>query len=240
VCGRYYLLSAGDLLKKRFRLSGGLSPFAPRFNIAPSQDAPVIVDKGAGRVIVPMRWGLVPSWAADPSVGFKTINARAETAASKASFQEPMRSRRALVPADGFYEWKALAGSRTKQPHAIRLKSRAPFAFAGLWDRFTPGNGPPLSTFTILTTSANATVAPIHDRMPVILSPGAEEAWLDPRVEDVRALAPLLVPYDAAAMEAVPVSSAVSSTANDGPECLAPPAAEPLPDVARQRGFWDD
>ncbi len=207
---------------------------SPRYNIAPTQDAPVIVYDG-GRVLRPMRWGLVPSWAPDPSDISRTINARVETAAELPSFRESLQRRRALVPATGFYEWKKEGDGR--RPFAFRRRDGSPFAFAGLWDRWRARDGTALDTFTILTTDANHVVGGVHDRMPVILTPETESLWLDPAIEQPAKLAPALASPGSAALEAVEVSTAVNSPKNDGPEVLESPTSAPAP---RQRGLFED
>jgi len=214
MCGRYYLVSPAELVATRFHAVESL-PLRPRYNLAPQQEAPVVVDGGTRRLVL-MRWGLVPSWSKEAASGFRMINARAETAPEKPSFRGPFRKQRALVPADGFYEWKR-EGER-KQPFALRLASGEPFAMAGLWDRWRAPDGAEVLTFTILTTSANSLVSSVHDRMPVILPPEAEAAWLDPQ-SPPEALKALCGPF-AGAMEAVPVSTAVNNPRNDGPEIL--------------------
>jgi len=194
----------------------------PRYNIAPSQDVPAVIQNGetGGREFRPFRWGLVPSWAKDPAIGNRMINARSETAATKPTFRKPLRERRCLILADGFYEWKR-EGPR-KQPYHIRLQNGEPFAFAGLWDRWHPPDGEPLETCTILTTTANDLVQRLHDRMPVILPASAYGLWLDPTMRDVGPLQALLTPYPAAEMIAHPVSTRVNNPANETPECIAP------------------
>ncbi len=217
-----------DVLASRFHVRGERVPLLPRWNAAPGQDLPVVrADprvKGA-RVLEPMRWGLVPAWAGAPEDAGRPINARAETAAGKPTFKEPLRRSRALVPADGFFEWKK--GERGREPFAIRLKSRRPFAFAGIFDTWRPRSGPPLRTFAILTTRPNELVGTLHDRMPVILSPEGEEVWLDAEMQDPARLTPLFEPLDAAAMEVFAVSRHVNAPANDGPSVLEPPGPEP-------------
>ena len=219
MCGRYYFFTPADIVAGRFGLAGG-GALLPRFNIAPQSEAPVILAGGEGRRLVAMRWGLVPSWSKDPSSAYRMINARAETAPEKPSFRGPFRRQRALVPADGFYEWKR--EGETKRPFALRLSSKEPFAMAGLWDRWKTPDGGELLSFTILTTSANPLVSQVHDRMPVILPREAEGAWLDPTQSET-ALKSLLVPY-AGEMEAVPIGKAVNNPRNDGPELLTPVA----------------
>jgi putative SOS response-associated peptidase YedK len=247
VCGRYWLVTPADVLASRFRLRGERIPLLPRWNAAPGQDLPVVrLDprvRGA-RVLEPMRWGLVPSWAGGPEDAGRPINARAESAATKPTFKEPLRSRRALVPADGFFEWKK--GDRGGEPFAIRLKSRRTFAFAGLFDEWKPRGGPVQRTFAILTTRPNDLVGALHDRMPVILSPEGETLWLDPDVRDPAQLAPLFEPSDADSMEAFPVSRHVNAPAHDDPSVLEPPVPEaPRPPKARknrmsQRSLWEN
>jgi putative SOS response-associated peptidase YedK len=247
VCGRYWLVTPFDVLASRFHVRGERVPLVPRWNAAPGQDLPVVrLDATArgGRVLEPMRWGLVPSWAAGPEDAGRPINARAETAATKPSFREALRRRRAIVPADGFFEWKR--GDRVREPFAIRLKSRETFAFAGLFEEWKPLDGAPQRTFAILTTRPNALVGALHDRMPVILSPEGEDLWLDPGVEDPARLAPLYEPPDAGAMEAFAVSRHVNTPAHDDPSVLDPPPPEPArpPKAGRarppQRSLWEN
>jgi putative SOS response-associated peptidase YedK len=240
-------VTPADVLASRFHVRGERVPLVPRWNAAPGQELPVVrldaVRDGA-RVLEPMRWGLVPSWAGDPEDAGRPINARSETAAAKPSFKEPLRRSRALVPADGFFEWKK--AGREGEPFAIRLKSRSPFSFAGIFDTWKPRAGPAVRTFAILTTRPNTLVGKLHDRMPVILTPEGEELWLDPRVEDPARLAPLFEPSDADAMEAFPVSRHVNVPAHDDPSVLAPP--EPAPGrpprlrtaSPRQGSLWQD
>ncbi|MBP1776132.1 MAG: hypothetical protein H6Q86_2142 [candidate division NC10 bacterium] len=194
----------------------------PRYNIAPSQEVPAVIQNRevGGREFRPFRWGLVPSWAKDPAIGNRMINARSETAATKPAFRKPFGERRCLILADGFYEWKR-DGSR-KQPYYIKLRDGEPFAFAGLWDHWAPADGQPLETCTILTTTPNALVQPIHDRMPVILPSSAYGAWLDRTVSDVPTVQALLTPYPADEMIAYPVSTRVNNPAHDTPECVLP------------------
>ena len=169
-----------------------------------------------------MRWGLIPYWAKDASFGANTINAVAETAAEKPAFREAMRRRRCLIPADGFYEWKQ-TGPRQKQPYSIGMADDGLFAFAGLWDQWRDagGGGRVIESCTILTTEANPLLREIHPRMPVILKPEDYDRWLDPGITDPRRVGDLLRPFDARAMKAWPVSSAVNRVENDGPECVA-------------------
>jgi putative SOS response-associated peptidase YedK len=220
MCGRYTVRSIQPVAEL-FGIS--LPPeFQPRYNVAPTQDVLVVRSASDGSATAArrgdlLRWGLVPSWADDPSVGNRMINARAETAATRPAFRDAMKRRRCLVPADGFYEWQKQEGGRRKQPHLIRMADDRPFGFAGLWDAWRRGDDP-LETFTILTTSPNELVAPIHDRMPVIVAPQDFDRWLDPKV-DAAGVADLLKPYPAEAMRAGPVGLAVNNPKNDDPSC---------------------
>ena len=194
---------------------------SPRFNIAPTQAvAAVRARADGGRELVALTWGLIPSWSKDRTIGSRLINARAETVGEKPAFRAALRARRCLVLADGFYEWQKL-GTR-KQPHHIRMRDGRPFAFAGLWERWTPAEGDPVESCTIITTLPNEVVAPIHDRMPVILAPADLDRWLDPGVRDPAAVAALLRPYPAGDMTAYPVSLRVNSPGADDPSCVVP------------------
>jgi len=219
MCGRYFFFTPADIVAARFGLEG-VPPLRARYNVAPQSEAPVVVAEGGARRLVAMRWGLVPSWSKDPASAYRMINARAETVPEKPSFRGPFRRQRALVPADGFYEWKKEGSG--KRPFALRLASREPFAMAGLWDRWKTPEGGELLSFTILTTAANEVASAVHDRMPVILPREAEAMWLDP-TESEAALKSLLVPY-AGEMEAVSLGTAVNNPRNDGPELLTPVA----------------
>jgi putative SOS response-associated peptidase YedK len=220
MCGRFSL-GATIRVGQLFDLPN-CPDMRPRYNIAPGQDVPAVIrNRETGdREFRPFRWGLVPSWAKDPAVGNRMINARSETAATKPAFRTLLRQRRCLILADGFYEWSG-DGPR-KQPYHVKLRDGEPFAFAGLWDRWAPADGRPLETCTILTTAPNAVVRPIHDRMPVILPPGAYGAWLDPMLHDASELRALLTPYPAEAMTAFPVSTWVNNPAHDAPACVLP------------------
>ncbi|TBR21669.1 SOS response-associated peptidase [bacterium] len=222
MCGRYTQTADARTLAGRFRLAKLGVDVRQRWNMAPGQDAPVVYVDG-GRRLGLHRWGLVPAWAKDPTIGHKLINARADTAPDKPAFRGPFQRRRCLVPADGFYEWRKMG--KAKVPVRFTRSDGAPFAFAGLWDEWTSPEGGTLRTFTVLTTEPNALVAPTHDRMPVILTEAAEDAWLDPGAKTAE-LRPLLVPYDASAMRASDASSKVNAPRNDDPSLLVPD--EPL------------
>ena len=193
-----------------------------RYNIAPGQDIPAVIQnrETASRELRSLPWGLVPFWAKDPSIGNRLVDARTETLATKPAFRKPLRERRCLVLADGFYEWEQQG--RRKQPWHIRMRDARPFAFAGLWDRWQLAEGTPIETVTIVTTAPNALVGRIHDRMPAIL-PGTEYGlWLDPTYQDVERLQAVLRPYSDDEMVAYPVSTQVNNPANDFPDMIAP------------------
>ena len=226
MCGRYELHTHPAALALAFGLTLP-PPLKARYNIAPMQDVPVIRRAQSGeRELAFVRWGLVPRWAKDPSIGSKMINARSETAAEKPSFRTAFRKHRILLPADGFYEWKQTATG--KQPIHIGMHDGALFAFAGLAERWLSPEGEVLDTCTILTTQANAMLAPMHDRMPVIVAPAHYERWLDVAHTDV---ADLFAPYPADAMTWYPVSTRVNSVRNDDAHLIErigdAPAAEP-------------
>ena len=223
MCGRITLTTDKDDLQSRFGYvnpSGDL--FTPRYNIAPSQNCPVVTVNEDKRVLIMMRWGLVPFWAKDVKSGYNLINAKAETLKEKASFRTPFKKKRCLVLADGFYEWTHSEKKGAKQPYRFVLKNRQPFAFAGLWDEWNNPEGEKLLSFTIITTSANELMELIHDRMPVILHEKDEGMWLDPQLADTDKLSPLLKPYSSKEMEAYKVSTFVNSPKNNGPKCIEP------------------
>jgi len=219
MCGRYNLITDAQALADFFELSNCLAVSA-RYNIAPSQLIPAVRQQDGGREVGLLHWGLVPRWAKDRKIGYKTINARAETVAEKPAFRSAFRQRRCLIPASGFFEWQLVAGG--KQPYNIRLKDGGLMAFAGLWESWSGGDGERLDSCTIIVTEANATVRKVHDRMPVILNREVHEIWLDPSIKDVELLKSLLLPYPAELMLAYPVSRSVGNPANDTPACVAP------------------
>ena len=229
MCGRYSLGSSLDDLVETFEVAEiALEDYQPRFNVAPTQEAPVVVLGPAGRRLGRLRWGLIPYWAEDMRIGSRMINARSETVATLPAFRDAFRARRCLVPADGFYEWKADGGvpSRGRQgaakvPHWIHRPDRRAFAFAGLWDRWRSPAGDRVHSFTILTTAANERLRPLHDRMPVVLSPTDWTEWLHP-TSDPGALLRLLGPAPETFFEAWPVSRLVNSATVDEPLCVLP------------------
>ena len=210
MCGRYTLTADKDTITKRFSLKDFQGEHSPRYNIAPAQTNPVVVlSKNQERIVFPMRWGLVPGWAKDEKIGYKMINARAETLTEKPSFKNVLYHRRCLVPADGYYEWQKPAKPGIRSPFRIVLKSRELFAFAGLWDTWKSGSEKTICTYTIITTEADEVVGKIHPRMPVILRPENEDKWMDPELRDTDSLYRLLNPYPANLMEMYEVSSLV-------------------------------
>ena len=236
MCGRYTSTTPAEVLASAFAVDEvTVEALEPRWNVAPTLDVPVVATRSSGaRVLGTMRWGLVPSWAKDASGGARMINARAEGLATKPAFRSALARRRCLVPADAFYEWQALepgpdGKKRGKLPWAIRRRDHAPMAFAGLWEVWRDPASPdtdPLRTCTIVTTSANGVLAPIHARMPVVLGPDGWQRWLDPAVP-VDEASQLLVPAPDEWFEAFPVSTLVNKVAVDGPELLEPLPAPP-------------
>lgn len=221
MCGRFTQASPGEIIAELFALAEG-PELAPRYNICPGQTvAAVRMGRDDRRELVPLQWGLIPSWAKEATIGARMINARAETVAEKPAFRSALRARRCLIVADGFFEWQKLHGR--KQPHYIRLRGGGPFGFAGLWERWMPAGGAaPVESCTIVTTTPNELLAQIHDRMPVILHPDGHAVWLDPGLRDSERIIPLLRSYPAAEMEAFPVSTFVNSPGNDSRRCVAP------------------
>lgn len=218
MCGRYALTDLKALLKEdRFQLEMFPPNLSPRYNIAPSQSVPAILNQ-APRQLQLVRWGLIPSWTKDPAIGYRMINARAETVADKPAFRRPLQRQRCLIPADGFYEWQRL-GAR-KVPHWITLASGEVFAFAGLWDSWAdPKTKTAVTSCTIITTTPNRLLASIHDRMPVILPRESESTWLSEGLTPEQACA-LLKPYTTTKMRASPISTLVNSPSNDTPKVL--------------------
>ncbi len=235
MCGRYGLANPSrviDLAIDSARLTRALlepaSRVPPRWNVAPSARVPAVVTDREGIRAAELQWGLVPSWANDPAIGHRLANARDDSVRHKPSFRRAFAARRALVFGDLFYEWQVLPGARRKQPWCIRRRDEAPFAFAALWEHWTGGPEAatelaPLETFTLITTRPNAVLAPIHDRMPVILDAKGCDRWLDLHAP-LDAVEALLVPAAAEAMRAFPVSPRVNSPTHDDPDCITPVA----------------
>ncbi len=219
MCGRFTLITDLSALQTRFDFDSSGILLIPSYNVAPTQDVLTITSDDSKNVGQLMRWGLIPSWAKDTSVGNRMINARAETVMERPSFRSAFRNRRCLVVADGFYEWQKVGAS--KRPMRVAMKTGEPFAFAGLWERWKAPDGGPVLSCTIITTSANELMSPIHERMPVILPREAEGLWLDPK-QAAGVLAELLVPYlDNDDFEAYEVSALVNSPRNNEPALIA-------------------
>jgi putative SOS response-associated peptidase YedK len=227
MCGRYTITAPLEAIQRLFRVEDRPN-LAPRYNVAPTQSVPIVRrppagtgegegEGGTARQLATVRWGLIPFWAKDESIGSKLINARAETVADKPAFRDSFAKRRCLVVADGFYEWQK-QGSK-KQPWRITLASGEPFGFAGLWADWKTPEGERMETCTIVTTEANSLVAPIHNRMPVILDPADHDRWLD---GDRDTALDLLTPFDPEAMTAYPVDPRVGNVRNDGPDLIDP------------------
>jgi len=228
MCGRFIQYSHPELYAETFALDR-LCAATPRYNLAPSQEVLAIrqAEDGA-RELTPLHWGLVPAWSKGPDNRYSMINARAETVADKPAYRNAFRRRRCIIPSEGFYEWRATPTG--KQPYLIRRRDSAPFAMAGIWETWQ-GQDKPLQSCTIIVTEANSLIAPIHDRMPVILATDDYTAWLDPDHRDQPALTALLAPADPAGWVVEPVSRRVNSPRNEGPDLMLPDAPrEPPPE----------
>lgn len=219
MCGRFTLTVDPADLQDAFPGFSFPAKGAPRYNIAPSQPILCLPNDGTNQADF-FIWGLIPSWAKDPTIGNRMINARAETLAEKPAFRSAYKYHRCLIFADGFFEWQARPGSKSKVPHFIKLKSGDPFAFAGLWEHWESADGSEIQSAAIITTEPNEMMASIHNRMPVILQPNTYSQWLDPAPQSPNRLQNLLVPYPGGDMEAYPVSTLVNSPGNDRSECL--------------------
>ena len=218
MCGRFSQAQIAELDREVFKLLS-IPSLPPRFNVAPTQEVAVVRQPGAAdeRSLDLLRWGLIPYWAKDPSIGNRMINARAESVADKPAFRDSFRERRCLVPSNGFYEWSKT--EHGKQPYYVRVLGGKLFAFAGLWDRWRDSSGDVRETFTIITTEPNELLRPVHNRMPVILAPQDYDRWL---ASDPADLTTLLRPYPSEQMSYYPVSRYVNSPDNEGPECIRP------------------
>ena len=221
MCGRYTLINLADFVDIFPWIRGLDGAYPSRFNIAPTQLAPVVANKPSPQIEL-FKWGLVPSWAKDPAIGNRMINARAETLMEKPSFRTALKRRRCLVPADGFYEWKLNPDGKTKTPMLMRMQSGEAFAFAGLWEQWSAADGSQLLTYTIITTEPNELLKNIHNRMPVILTGDAAKEWLTPGEADPVAMHALLKTHPADLMRADAVSKAVNNPANDSAVCVDP------------------
>lgn len=220
MCGRFDLHIPRELLEKIFG-TPLLHNIQPHYNIVPSQQVTVIRTSPDGiRSIDSMRWGLIPSWAKDPSIGSRMVNARSETVDVKPAFRNPLKHRRCIIPANGFYEWEEVNGK--KKPLYVKMKDDTPMLLAGLWDHWKTPEGNIIESCTILTTPSNELIKPLHDRMPLVLEVASSDLWLDPKVTDPERLKPLFLPYPSDKMDMYPVSEIVNSPKNDTPECIVP------------------
>ena len=222
VCNRYRLTHSKQYLAERFQAADEEIEDHPRYNIAPTQPV-LIVRKEQGkksRHFTSMRWGLIPSWAKDMSIGNRTLNARSETVTTTPAFRESILTKRCLIPADGFYEWKKLGS--VKQPYCFEVGEGEVFAFAGLWDEWRSPDGGIIESCTILTTGPNSLVADLHDRMPVIVTPDKYDVWLDPDINDLDTIRDILKPYDGNLMRRYPVSMKLNNSKNDDAESASP------------------
>lgn len=218
MCGRFTIIADPVKVMERFEVEQLAFDLQPRYNVAPGQLIPAIIADQGKRRMGQLRWGLVPAWAQDEKIGYKMINARAESLQEKPAFRSLIARKRCIIPADSFFEWKQ--GEFGKRPMRIMMKSGEPFALAGLFDSWTGPDGRKIHSCTIITTKPNQLVQEIHDRMPVILRKEDEHLWLDREKYDADLLQSLLVPYDAQEMRAYPVSPAVGNAKNDTPECI--------------------
>lgn len=222
MCGRYRLSRRKKLIEEYFEAAESETEWTPRYNIAPTQVVPVIRQnpKEPVRELSLARWGLIPSWAKDSSGAARMINARSETAGTMPAFRDSLRSRRCLIPADGFYEWQRM--EKAKQPYCFEVGEGELFAFAGLWERWRDPAGKTIESCSILTTAPNAVTSPVHDRMPVILDPDCYDLWLDPGMREMGVASEMLKPFDARLMRCYPISARINHVVNDDEECSKP------------------
>lgn len=224
MCGRFVLTADGQMIQQQFNLETAPSETVPRYNIAPSQPVLAISNQDPKHTTF-FQWGLIPSWAKDPKIGYKMINARGESAHEKPSFRSAFKRRRCLIPANGFYEWAKVG--KSKAPMYVHLKGQELFAFAGLWETWHSPDGGEISTCTILTSEPNELIRPLHNRMAVILHEEDYDTWLSPDELPPQVLMPLIRPYEAERMDVYEVSTLVNSPTNDLPECIVPLAPPP-------------
>ncbi|MBL8835036.1 MAG: SOS response-associated peptidase [Alphaproteobacteria bacterium] len=220
MCGRYLITTPVEGLRAVFGFRNPAPNLPPRYNVAPTQRVPVIRRAAGARAIDLLRWGLVPSWAKDLSVGSRMINARGESVAEKPAYRAAFRARRCLVPADGFYEWQTVGQNPPKHPFLFRMRDGRPFAFAGLWERWQSPEREIVETFTIVNTAATGMMTDYHDRVPIVLAPADYDAWLDASVDPM----PLIQAPPGDWFAVTPVSAYVNDVRHDDPGCLAPPA----------------
>ena len=222
MCGRYTLGRSTKDILQRYAVQQSLFEMSPRYNIAPSQMVPVVLNDDGTRVLQGFKWGLIPFWVKDLSKSKPLINARAESLGEKPSFKQALVRRRCIIPADGFYEWKGQAPHRT--PVYIKRRDGEPFGFAGLWERWTSADGEVVMSCAIITVTPNQLMSEIHNRMPAMLERADEDTWLDAGIKDTEKLLSVLKPYPDSEMEAYPVSRKVNSPATDTAECIEPTA----------------
>lgn len=220
MCGRFARVSPPEVFSEMFHARLGKLEVGPRYNISPANDVLACRQLPAGRELTLLHWGLIPAWADDRKIGYRTVNARAETVAAKPSYRSAFKHRRCLIAADGFYEWKP--DKVKKQPYYIRMKAGRPFALAGLWEHWEPQGDESIDSCTIIVTAANSLIGKIHDRMPVILSPNDYDQWLDPNERDTDKLMPLLKPFSESKMETFPVSLMIYDPKHQGAELVNP------------------
>ena len=226
MCGRIVAATPVSVLAEQFLVADvRAAELEARYNVAPTDDVVAVAATPAGRRLGTLSWGLVPNWAEAPAPGRRMVNLRSERLADRPGFRRTLQRRRCVVPADGFYEWRAASSDRPRQPFLIRARDGRALALAGLWDVWRDPAQPdadPLRTCTVLTTDPNDVVRPLHDRMPVVLPPDACDVWLDPSVTDVDRLVALCRPCPPELLQAWPVSTAVNSVRNDGPHLVEP------------------
>jgi putative SOS response-associated peptidase YedK len=220
MCGRFTLHTQESRIREAFDLEHTESlGLTPRYNIAPSQDIPIIRDTESGKEMIPAKWGLVPGWSKESKTKYSTINARIESVAEKPTYRTPFKRRRCLIPADGFYEWKVVNGH--KIPHHIRMRDSSVFAFAGLWDHWE-GEDSSIESCTIIVMPANEVMKPIHERMPAIIAPAHYDLWLDSRMNDKDEIMQYLTSAQSSQLTAYPVSTRVNSPKNNDEQCIRP------------------
>jgi putative SOS response-associated peptidase YedK len=228
MCGRYRLSRRKQLIEECFETPESEHEWTPRYNIAPTQLVPIIRQnpKEPVRKLSLVRWGLIPSWAKDSSIAAQMINARSETADTRPAFRDAVKSRRCLIPADGFYEWQRTG--KAKQPYCFEVGEGELFALAGLRDRWKDPTGDMIESCSILTTTPNAVTSAVHDRMPVILDPDCYDLWLDPGMRESAVVSEMLKPFDARRMRCYPVSARVNHVVNDDEGCSEPVEPPPI------------
>jgi putative SOS response-associated peptidase YedK len=220
MCGRFSLQTPEDKIREAFNLQVGMQlNLSPRYNIAPSQDIPIIRDTEEGHELTLAKWGLIPHWSKEPQTKYSTINARIETVAEKPTYRTSFKSKRCLIPADGFYEWKNINGR--KIPHFIHMRKGGVFAFAGIWDRWE-GEGETLDSCSIIVMPSNEVMRPIHERMPAIVAPAHYDLWLDPRVTEKDEIMGLLNSAPSGSLKFYSVSTWVNAPKHDDVRCIQP------------------